>query len=254
MVLGEVRVASKRNQARRSPSSIQTLEQARGRHVVVLVAGGVQAAHGGDALAVVLGELGQHVLRVDVVGVVVGDALLAGDLADRVQRGAADLAGALGHRVGHGEDLVGLLVEQQVEVAEVRPRHVPVEVLGLEIEREGVGEERGEAGGDVAHRLVAEVGAGAQARLAPWPARPWRRRSWRLRGSVFAMAVSSIWLCGGNLAHQSASASIAKTSAVSAPFSPMAMPAKVPASSLTWKARAVPMPWLAMPTAKPRAA
>ena len=31
-------------------------------------------------------------------------------------------------------------------------------------------------------------------------------------------------------------------------------PAKVPASSLTWKARAVPMPWLATPTAKPRAA
>ena len=74
----------------------------------------------GDELAVVLGELGQHVLGIDVVGVVVGDALHAGDLADRVQRHAADLAGALGHRVGHREDLVGLLVEQQVEVAEVR--------------------------------------------------------------------------------------------------------------------------------------
>ena len=31
------------------------------------------------------------------------------------------------------------------------------------------------------------------------------------------------------------------------------MPAKVPATSLTWKARAVPMPWAASPAAKPRA-
>ena len=53
---------------------------------------------------------------------------------------------------------------------------------------------------------------------------------------------------------QKISGSRRKTSAVSAPFRPMAMPAKVPASSLTWKARAVPMPWLATPTAKPRAA
>ena len=58
---------------------------------------------------------------VDEVGVVVVDALQARDVADRAERGAADLAHALGDVVGHGEDLVGLLVEQQVVVAEVRP-------------------------------------------------------------------------------------------------------------------------------------
>ena len=62
-------------------------------------------------------------------------------MADRAQRGAADLAHPLGHRIGDGEDLLGLLVEQQMVVAEMRPADVPVEVLGLEIEREGVGEE-----------------------------------------------------------------------------------------------------------------
>ena len=64
---------------------------------------------------------------------------------------AAELAGAFGHGVGHGEDLVGLLVEQEMEVAEVRPGHVPVEVLGLKVEREGVGEERGERAGRIGH-------------------------------------------------------------------------------------------------------
>ena len=141
------------------------LDQAGGADVVVLAAGGVDAAQLAHQLAVVVGELGQHVLRVDVVGVVVGDALAAGDVADRPERHAAELAGAFGDRVGHREDLRRLLVEEQVEVAEVRARDVPVEVLGLDVEREDIGEERGEAGGDVADRVVAEVGAGAQARL-----------------------------------------------------------------------------------------
>jgi hypothetical protein len=41
--------------------------------------------------------------------------------------------------------------------------------------------------------------------------------------------------------------------AVSNAFSPMAIPANVPASGSTWNARAVPMPWAARPAAKPRA-
>ena len=37
--------------------------------------------------------------------------------------------------------LLGLLVEQQMIVAEMRTADVPVEVLGLHIEREGVGQD-----------------------------------------------------------------------------------------------------------------
>ena len=35
-------------------------------------------------------------------------------------------------------ELLRLLVEQQVQVAEARPRHVPVEAFGLEVERKVV--------------------------------------------------------------------------------------------------------------------
>ena len=70
------------------------------------------------------------------LGVVVLDGLELGDMADRAERGAADLADPLGHVVGGGEDVRGLLVQHQVVVAEVRPADVPVEILGLQIERE----------------------------------------------------------------------------------------------------------------------
>ena len=144
------RVASNRNQTRRSVSSIQFSMQAGGGDVLVLVAEIVRLAQAADEILVVVAQLGQHVLRRHVVGVVVLDALQARDLADGVQRGAADLADALGHRVGHGEDLIALLVEQQVVVAEMRAAHVPVEVLGLEVDGEGVGEQRVERAGQIA--------------------------------------------------------------------------------------------------------
>src|SRR5262249_8617565 len=73
--------------------------------------------------------------------VVVEDALQAADLADRPQRGAAELAHALRDRIRRGVELIGLLVEEQVVIAEVRTRGVPVEVLGLQIEREEVREQ-----------------------------------------------------------------------------------------------------------------
>ena len=59
-----------------------------------------------------------------------------GDMADRAERGAADLADPLGHVVGGAQDIGGLLVEQQVVVAEMRAADVPVEILGLQIERD----------------------------------------------------------------------------------------------------------------------
>ncbi len=70
------------------------------------------------------------------------------------ERGAADLAHALGQWVGHGEDLIALLVEQQMVVAEVRTAHVPVEVLGLEVDGEGIGKQRGECGRQIADSIA----------------------------------------------------------------------------------------------------
>ena len=65
-------------------------------------------------------------------------ALQAADMADRAQRRAADLADALCERVGGSENLVGLLVKQQMIVAEMWTGDVPMEVLGFQVQREHV--------------------------------------------------------------------------------------------------------------------
>ena len=133
------------------------LEQARARDVVVLVAESVRLAHVRGELLVVLTQLCQHVERRDIVRVVVQDALHAADLADRAQGRTTDLAHAFGDVVGRGEDLVALFVEQEVVIAEVRPRYVPVEVLGLQVQREHVGEQDGERAGDIPRRGRSQI-------------------------------------------------------------------------------------------------
>ena len=51
-------------------------------------------------------------------------------------------------------------------VAEMRPADVPVEILGLEIERENVGQQGVERAGDVLDGVGAEIGRRLQARRA----------------------------------------------------------------------------------------
>ncbi len=77
--------------------------------------------------------------------------LMLGDIADRTQRDAADLAHAFGDLVGGGEDLLGLLIEQQMIVAKMRTAHMPVKVLGLHVQRERIGQQPVEGFGNVAH-------------------------------------------------------------------------------------------------------
>src|SRR6478672_8004185 len=62
------------------------LEQARRRNVVIVVAKAVRAAHFRSQLLVVLAKLGKHVERRDVIGVIVEQPFLRGDLADRAER------------------------------------------------------------------------------------------------------------------------------------------------------------------------
>ena len=122
----------------------------------------VRLAHRGRDRLVVVHQLAHHLAGGDELLVVVLDRLQLGDVADRAQRGAADLADALGDLVGGGEDRGGLLVEQQVVVAEMRPADVPVEILGLEIEREGIGQDAVQRLGNLGDRLVVEVGRGVE--------------------------------------------------------------------------------------------
>src|SRR5262249_47639434 len=104
--------------------------------------------------------------RVNIVGVVVRDALEPRDLADRMQRQATDLAHPLGDLIGRSENLVRLLVEQQMIVAEMRAADMPMEILGLEIECKRVSKQRIERARDVAARIGAEIGRCFQRRLA----------------------------------------------------------------------------------------
>src|ERR1700722_9924884 len=100
-------------------------QEARGGDIAVFVADAVDRAHSPDELLVVVAKFSQHVLRLDVVRIVVEDTLMASDLPDRAQCCSADLASPFRDRVRHRAYLVALLVEQQVVVAEVATAHVP---------------------------------------------------------------------------------------------------------------------------------
>src|SRR6202051_4243303 len=50
------------------------------------------------------------------------------------------LTSALSDGICHAEQLIALLVEQPMIVAKIRPRHVPVKILGLQVKREHVRE------------------------------------------------------------------------------------------------------------------
>ena len=108
-------------------------------------------AQGFDQLSVVGVELEEHFQGVDEILVVIRDALQAGDVADGANGGAAELAHALGDRSVMAKNLRGLLVQQKVIVAEVRPAHVPVEVLGFHVEGEDIGQQCIEHAGQVPH-------------------------------------------------------------------------------------------------------
>src|SRR6266446_4452903 len=68
------------------------LDEAGGSNVAVLVAHVVRLAKACGKLLVILTQLGEHVQRIYVLGVVVQHALRAGDAAHGPQRGCADLA------------------------------------------------------------------------------------------------------------------------------------------------------------------
>ena len=56
------------------------------------------------------------------------------------QRRATDLADAFSKGVGCRKDLLGLLIQKQMVIAEVWTGYVPVEVLGLNVESKCVGQ------------------------------------------------------------------------------------------------------------------
>jgi hypothetical protein len=86
---------------------------------------------------------------------------------DRAHRRSPELAHALGDGIGRGVDLIGLLVEKKMVVAEMRSGDVPVEVLRLQVEREVVRQQRIQRSRDVAGRFLAQAGGCVQLGGAP---------------------------------------------------------------------------------------
>ncbi len=84
--------------------------------------------------------LAQHLLRIHEILVVVRYPLETSYVSYGTQGCSTDLSNAFRDVVGHSEDLLCVLVEQQMEITKMLPSHVPVKVLGLEIERKHVGE------------------------------------------------------------------------------------------------------------------
>ena len=70
----------------------------------------------------------------------------------------SDLARALGDHVGHRKNLAALFIQHQMIVPEVHALHMPVKVLGLEVERKNVGQQYGEGTADVSDRVCTEIG------------------------------------------------------------------------------------------------
>ena len=83
-------------------------------------------------------------------------------MPDRAQRGAADLAHALGEFIGGREDVICLLIEQEVIIAEVPAAHMPMEVLGFHIERETVGKQAIQRFRDFLDRVFGQIGRGIE--------------------------------------------------------------------------------------------
>src|ERR1700733_634764 len=113
----------------------KVLQKTRGCRVVVLFGKLVTFAHRGRDVLVVVHQFAQHIVRGNKRVVVVGDRLQLRNMTDRAEGRAADPAPALRQLVRRREDLFGLLVEQKMVVAKMRAADVPVEILGLQVER-----------------------------------------------------------------------------------------------------------------------
>jgi hypothetical protein len=114
------------------------LEKTCRSNVVGIVAKAVYSAHAQIQRLLILFKLAQHVGGFNVIRIIIRNPLKAGDVSDGPYRHSTNLPHAFGNFIGHGKDLICVLIEKQMVVAKVRSAHVPVEVLRLQVKREYV--------------------------------------------------------------------------------------------------------------------
>lgn len=114
------------------------LEKTRSGNIARIVAKAVYGAHPQDQCPFVLSKLAQHICGANVVRVIISESLQASDVTDRPYRCSADLPHAFSDLIGHGKQLILLLIEEQVVVAKMRAAHVPLEFLCFQMKGEHV--------------------------------------------------------------------------------------------------------------------
>jgi hypothetical protein len=117
------------------------LNQTGRRYVVIFLARFVSAAEIARQRLIIGAKFCQHLFRSDAFVVVIFQALVPGDVANRAQRGSTDFPRAFSNIIGDGKYLFSVLVEQQVIITEVLAGHVPVKILSLQVQRKRVGEQ-----------------------------------------------------------------------------------------------------------------
>src|SRR5271169_2375476 len=95
------------------------LQQACGRHVAGFVTQRMHVTHGLRQRRIIVAEFIYHVGRLNVFSIIVRDALKTRDLPDRANGCAAYLPRALSDGIRHGENLLTLVIEHQMIVAEM---------------------------------------------------------------------------------------------------------------------------------------
>jgi hypothetical protein len=117
------------------------LQQAGSGNIPLIVTERMDRSHAESQGFLVFPEFAQHIGGSDEVRVVVMDTLQPGNVSDRSNGRTADLSNPLRNLIRHGKQLIPVIVEQKVVIAEVRSTHMPVKIIGFQVQAEDISEE-----------------------------------------------------------------------------------------------------------------
>ncbi len=106
----------------------------------MLLANPVRGPQTSGKLRIVFPQLRQHVQGINIFCVIIKDALNPGDMPNGSECRPPNFAHALCYRVSHRVKLIRVFVQQQVAIAKMRAAHMPVKILGFNVECKDIGE------------------------------------------------------------------------------------------------------------------
>jgi hypothetical protein len=133
------------------------LQKARRCDVPGLVTQRMRLAHVPRQYRIVISKFSDHVERLNVLSIVVSDTLKARDLPDRANGCASEFSSSFSNGIRHGEYLAALVVEHQMIITEMGPGHMPVKILGFEVQRKRIRKKQLQRLRDVKNRVFRRV-------------------------------------------------------------------------------------------------